>query len=57
MVIEIKCTKCGVSNYYKTGFSWRNGKRDVQRYRCRNCGKVFVLRDNPMKEGSDAKTR
>jgi transposase-like protein len=41
----VKCTKCGAENNIKTGFQWRKGKRDVQRYRCKECGKVFVLKD------------
>lgn len=38
----IKCNKCGSTDVYKAGLDWRGGKRTAQRYRCRNCGKIFV---------------
>ncbi len=45
MVIEtqIKCNRCGSMNYTKAGWAWRQGIKSVQRYRCRDCGKIYVL--------------
>ena len=45
----IKCTDCNSDNVIKAGFDWKDRKR-VQRYRCKNCGKVFVPKDEPPKE-------
>lgn len=41
--MKIRCTKCGSDNWIKAGWGWRKGKKDVQRYRCKNCGRIFVL--------------
>jgi len=38
----IKCNRCGSTDFIKVGFNWRGGKKNVQRYRCRKCGKIFV---------------
>jgi transposase-like protein len=48
---EVKCTKCGSTNHIKAGWGWRNGRKDVQKYRCKTCGKVFVLPEtNPAEQ-------
>ncbi len=43
---EIKCTKCGSSKWIKAGWAWRGGKKNVQRHRCCDCGKLFVIKEN-----------
>jgi len=40
---DVKCSECGSDEVIKAGWNWRNRKKDVQRYRCNKCGKVFVL--------------
>jgi transposase-like protein len=40
-----KCNKCGSTKNIKAGLGWRKGKRDVQRYRCLDCGKIFLEPD------------
>lgn len=36
-----QCNECGSENVVKAGFAWRNRKK-VQRFRCKDCGKVFA---------------
>lgn len=53
---EVRCTECGSSNYIKAGLGWRNREKNVQRYRCKDCGKVFVLKNGKVKEKINAKS-
>ena len=39
----IKCTKCGAENWVRAGLDFRKGIRNVQRRRCKDCGKIFSL--------------
>ena len=39
----IKCTKCGSKNWIKAGLNWRSGIKNVQKRRCKDCGRIFVL--------------
>ena len=39
----VNCTKCGSENWVKTGLDYRDGVRNVQRRRCKDCGKIFCL--------------
>ncbi len=42
---EIQCNRCGSTNHTKAGWGWRRGVKNVQKYRCKDCGKIFVLKN------------
>ena len=44
--LEIKCNRCNSTDYIKAGWGWRNGMKNVQKYRCRKCGKIYVMHDS-----------
>jgi transposase-like protein len=52
MAEEIKCTKCGSSNHIKAGWNWRHGKKDAQRRRCKDCGRIFIASGKASQEES-----
>lgn len=42
---NIVCKRCGSDEYANSGLQWRNGEKNVQRRRCKNCGYIYVLPD------------
>lgn len=42
---EVLCTRCGSDIYINVGLQYRHGVKDIQRRRCKSCGKIFVLPD------------
>lgn len=44
--MPVKCNECESENVVKAGFVWRKRKK-VQRYRCKDCGKVFAPEEEP----------
>lgn len=42
MQVVIKCNVCGSEKVIKAGWAWRNRQKNVQKYRCKECGKIFV---------------
>lgn len=47
----MKCPECQSERITKAGFNWRKRER-VQRYRCQNCGKLFI--DNQVEKFKEA---
>lgn len=60
---NVRCKRCGSENWAKAGLQWRNSKKDVQRRRCKDCGRIFVFPEGhtdskvKMEVPSDATTR
>ena len=44
-----RCNECRSENVIKAGFDWRDRARR-QRYRCKDCGKLFVMDELATKE-------
>lgn len=44
MQVEIKCTECGSTEYVKAGFDIK-ARKEIQRYRCKKCKKIFRVDD------------
>ena len=49
-MLEVKCTECNSIDVTKAGLGWRSRVKNVQRYRCKQCGKVFVIKNGKAKE-------
>lgn len=51
---EIKCPECGASEYYKSGIrKFAKPPYEKQQYKCKNCGRLFYLREEKPKTGID----
>lgn len=47
----VKCDECGSENNLKSGKEWRKRKKNIQRYRCKDCGKLFRIEENIDSQG------
>ena len=46
--MKIKCPECQTTKVTKAGFTWQDRKQ-VQRYRCGICGRLFLPNDKDKK--------
>ncbi len=53
---RIKCDECGSEEYVKAGKGWRvvslhpRARKQLQQYRCKKCGNLFVNENDYNKE-------
>ena len=50
--MSVICKHCGSSEYVRAGFS-----RGIQRYKCKNCNKIFISGDRRRKYSIDQKIK
>ena len=46
MSTDIKCKQCNHKGCVKQGIAYNKNSKNKQRYKCKKCGKVFVLGDS-----------